>query len=119
MTAHNRFNAARAAALAVSGTGKDQLGPDVGEMARWRKDALKWLLADLAHYQKQAATSLAKARSDIANHLNQWRTDLDLAGIRDELALESRPAEERDACRALWADVDSLAAKLIAAGPKS
>jgi hypothetical protein len=117
MTAHNRFNAARAAALAVSGTGKDQLGPDVGEMARWRKDALKWLLADLAHYQKQAATSLAKARSDIVNNLTQWRTETDLAGIRDDVALKSRPAEERDACRALWVEVDSLLAKVDAAGP--
>jgi len=47
----------------------------------------------------------------IVQTLQPWRTDSDLAGIRDPGALARRPAEEQEAWRTLWADVDALLKK--------
>jgi hypothetical protein len=43
--------------------------------------------------------------------LQHWRTDTDLAGVRDATALAKLPEAEREACRKLWADVNGLLKK--------
>jgi len=48
--------------------------------------------------------------------LSRWRTDPDLAGVRDAAALAKLPAEEQKAFAQLWADV---AASLKKATPKA
>jgi hypothetical protein len=48
----------------------------------------------------------------VGQKLVHWKGDPDLAGIRDATALGSLPADEQDACRALWAEVDALLAKV-------
>jgi tetratricopeptide (TPR) repeat protein len=102
------YNAACAAALAGAGQGEDRPPPDEGEKTRWRKQALEWLKADLALWTKQVDSGPSQARALVVGQLRHWKQDTDLAGIRDAAAIQALPEEEREACRALWADVDAL-----------
>ena len=52
MSVQNRHNAADAAAMAGCGQGKDDPPLDEPTRARWRKQALDWLRADLAAWSK-------------------------------------------------------------------
>jgi Flp pilus assembly protein TadD len=114
MRSGHRYNAACAAALAGAGRGEDKL-TDEAEKARWRKQAVAWLTADLAHWSKRAAGGKAESKGLIVQTLRHWKDDADLAGLRDEAALKALPEEEQKACRALWAEVDALLRK--AQGP--
>ncbi len=111
MKVQNRYNAACAAALAGSGAGKDD--PKLGDAAkaRWRKQALDWLKADLAAWSKILESGPPQARPAIAQTLQHWKADTDLNGLRDAAALAKLPEDEQKACRALWAGVDALLAK--------
>ena len=50
-------------------------------------------------------------------NLRHWQEDADLAALRDKAAVAKLPESEREACRRLWAEVESLLAK-AAAPPK-
>jgi hypothetical protein len=65
---------------------------------------LAWLRADLAAWDKRAATNQAVVRQK----MQHWQKDADLAGVRDPGALAKLPAEERTAWAKLWTDVDAL-----------
>jgi serine/threonine-protein kinase len=104
--AWHRYNAACCAALAAAGKGTDKL--DDRERLRWRRQALSWLRADLAFYQKQAGSGQAADRALVSERMQHRQKDSDLAGIRDEEVLVKLPAEERQACEKLWADVAAL-----------
>jgi hypothetical protein len=52
----------------------------------------------------------AQARQFVAPTRQYWKTDPDLAGIRDQSAAAGLPPEERKACQALWAKVDAVQA---------
>jgi tetratricopeptide (TPR) repeat protein len=99
-----RYDAACAAALAGCGRGKDDPPPDQAARAELRGRALDWLRADLAQRRKQLDTGAAAARLA----LDHWRTDPDLAGVRDADSLASLSEAERALWRALWAEVDRL-----------
>jgi serine/threonine-protein kinase len=107
----HRYNAACAAALAGSDQGKDNPPLDEATKARWRKQALDWLQADLAAWSKILASGPPQARQDVAQMLQHWKADPDLAGLRDPAALAKLPEDEQRACHALWAEVDTLLAK--------
>jgi serine/threonine-protein kinase len=117
MQAQHRYNAACAAALAGCGQGKDDPPLDEAGKAHWRKQALDWLKADLAVWSKVSETGPPQARQFIAQTLQHWKADSDLAGIRDPAALAKIPADEQKACRALWAEVDMLLAKARGTAP--
>jgi hypothetical protein len=51
------------------------------------------------------------SRDQAREALLSWKRDQNLAGLRDASALAKLPAEEREACRKLWADVDALLKK--------
>jgi serine/threonine-protein kinase len=102
----HRFNAACAAALAGCGQGKDAARLDAAERARWRRQALDWLRADLAVWARHIASGAAKERALARRKLQHWQRDADLAGVRDDRALAELPAAERQAWRRLWAEVD-------------
>jgi hypothetical protein len=108
MKAQNRYDAACAAALAGAGKGDDQPPSDEPEKARWRKQALEWLRADLAHWTRQAATGKPDIKALVGQTLDHWKADADLAGIRDESVLRTLPEAEQKACRKLWAEVDQV-----------
>jgi hypothetical protein len=47
----------------------------------------------------------------VRQRLVYWRQDADLAGQRDPGAVAKLPADEPEACRELWAEVDALRKK--------
>jgi hypothetical protein len=87
---------------------------DEKDKARWRKQALEWLKADLTHWTKQAETRKPEAKALVRQALQHWKVDSDLAGIRDETAVKTLLEDEQRASRALWAKVDALLAKAVA-----
>jgi Flp pilus assembly protein TadD len=111
MKAHRRYDAACAAALAGCGQGKDEPPLDDADRARWRREALQWLEADLAAWSKALESGPPASRRPILETLHHWKVDPDLAGLREPGQLASLPEGERNACRDLWARVDSSLAR--------
>ncbi len=117
MQAQHRYNAACAAALAGCGQGKDDPPPDEAARARWHRQAIDWLKSDLAAWTKILDTGPPQARPVIAQTLDHWKADADLAGLRDPAAVGKLAEAEQKACRALWAEVDALLKKARDARP--
>jgi hypothetical protein len=107
MDAGNRYNAACSAALAGCGKSKDDPPPDQVAQAGLRQRALDWLEEDLAFWTELQRT-LGQARPLITQTLQHWKTDSDLAGIRDAEALKRLPEDEQKAWRTFWSNVDSI-----------
>jgi serine/threonine-protein kinase len=108
MRQHHRYNAVCAAALAGCGQGEDARALPDKERLGLRRHALDWLKADLAAYAKQAQRDGPAAKQAVRQRLEHWRQDADLAGLRDPEAVDRLPADEREAWRALWAEVAAL-----------
>jgi serine/threonine-protein kinase len=104
----HRYAAACAAALAAAGLGKDSGKLDAKERARWRKQALDWLRADLALWTKLLASGKPQDRTLVEQQMRHWQGYADLGAIRDASALAKLPQEEQETCRRLWADVAAL-----------
>jgi len=110
----HRYNAARAAALAGCGRGEDAQQLDDKERTRWRKQTLDRLRAGLALRSKQADSGKPSDRAKVAKNLRHWQHDPDLSGIREAKELAQLPADERQTCEKLWADVAALLKKIKA-----
>jgi tetratricopeptide (TPR) repeat protein len=106
-----RYRAACAAALAGCGQGEEAAKLDEKERARWRKQALTWLEADLALWTKQVQDGAPQDRKTVAVALRDWQRNRDLAGIRDAALLAKLPPGEREACTRLWAQAAALLLK--------
>jgi serine/threonine-protein kinase len=106
--AENRFNAARAAALAGGAKGEDKPAPDEPEKARYRTQAIDWLKAELAHWSRQVETGTPQVKSRVSQTLLRWKADSDLAAIRDTEELAKLPDSEQRRCLTFWADVEAL-----------
>jgi serine/threonine-protein kinase len=108
MRAGHRYNAACVATLAAAGKGADKPPLDEPARVRWRKQALNWLRADLAFSAKQAQSGNPAANAAITQTLQHWKTDTDLAGIRDPGDLAKLSQSEQREWRSFWADVEAL-----------
>ncbi len=97
--------------------GKDDPPLDEPTKARWRKQAVDWLKADLAAWSTLLEKGPPAARQSISQTLQHWKADSDLAGLRDAALLAKLPEDEQTACRALWAEVDVLLKKSQDAKP--
>jgi serine/threonine-protein kinase len=104
-----RYSAARAAALAGSGQGKDAADLDDAERADLRKQALEWLRADLERLTKELKRN-PQVRIALLRAVQGWQREKDLADLRDPDALKKLPKDEREAWTKLWADVQRLLA---------
>jgi serine/threonine-protein kinase len=104
----NRYSAACAAARTAAGQGSPLEPLTEAERADQRQRALAWLRADLT-----LRTKLMSEGKGIVWSLAWWRTDRDLADVRDPAALAKLPDSEREEWRRLWADV----AAVLAADP--
>jgi tetratricopeptide (TPR) repeat protein len=102
----HRYQAACVAALAGSGQGFDAPKPDASERARWRKQALECLRADLALW--------ADRRAGAPNKLQEWRREKALAGLREAEELARLPSSERADYLRFWADVQVLLVQCLA-----
>ncbi len=109
--AQHRYNAACSAALAGCGLGADDPPPDASAQAALRRLALDWLESERAAWAHLLESAPAPARDVVSQKLGHWRQDPDLSGVRDAAALSKLPEAEREAWRALWADVDTLLKK--------
>ena len=110
--AQYRYNASCAASLAGSGQGKDDPKPDDPAKAKLRAQALGWLKDELSAWDKVASTAGPGDKELVAKTLDHWKQDADLAGVRDADALAKLPEAEHKDWQALWAEVDSLLAKV-------
>ena len=106
-----RYDAACSAALAGCGQGEDASSLDDAARARWRRQALDWLRADLVRWTKRLEDGTAPVRAEVRKTLGHWRNDPDLAGLRDKAQLSQLPKPEREQCWKLWAEVDALLAR--------
>jgi eukaryotic-like serine/threonine-protein kinase len=107
LAANHRYNAACAAALAADGKGldADELKGEARTAAR--RPALDWLRADLKARADLHERKPAESKS-VAIALEHWRSDPDLASVRDTAALAKLPPGEKDAWEKLWAEVAML-----------
>ena len=108
LDAGHRYDAACAAALAAAGQGADASRLDDRERARWRKQAVEWLRADLALRARRLKAGAPEERGEMAWRLRYWQQDSELASLRDPAAVARLPADERAACNQLWAEVAVL-----------
>jgi serine/threonine-protein kinase len=108
MAAWNRYLAARSAALAAAGKGSDDPPLNEPARARFRRQALDWLRAELAYGRQVVQNGPPVAREVVSLRLRRWKADPDLAGVRNEKALNELPGAERRAWRDLWAEVEAL-----------
>jgi tetratricopeptide (TPR) repeat protein len=103
-----RYRAARAAALAGCGQGKDAAGLDDKECAHLRLQALDWLRADLGAWRRLLEKEPDKDRPAVAQQMQHWLADPDFAGVRGAAALGKLPEAERPQWQKLWAEIESL-----------
>jgi serine/threonine-protein kinase len=101
-----RYYAACMAASAGCGRGKDALNLNDVERARLRDQARRWLRAELAAWGNELDSDPA-AKASLEDTLKRWRTDPDLAGLREPDFLDRLPAAESRACRKLWMEIDA------------
>jgi eukaryotic-like serine/threonine-protein kinase len=101
-----RYYAACMAASAGCGRGKDASNLDDEERARLRDQARRWLRAEVAAWGKKLDSDRA-AKTSVENALKRWRTDPDLAGLREPDSLERLPVAESRACREMWKEIDA------------
>jgi serine/threonine-protein kinase len=95
------FEAAQAAARGA------QTKPATEDSAYLRRLALVWLRADLRAHSP--ANVKDRKDTDPALHARLVMTHPAFSSLRDEQALAALPAEEREAWKELWADVDTMA----------
>jgi tetratricopeptide (TPR) repeat protein/tRNA A-37 threonylcarbamoyl transferase component Bud32 len=103
-----RYLAARCAAAAGCGLGKDGAELSQAERARWRKQARVWLRADLAPWGKTLDGGSEQDLGLAKRMLTHWQVEPDLVGIRDLKALDAASAEERNDCFVLWDEVATV-----------
>ncbi len=109
-TVFYRHVAAQTAALAASQTnGRPVL--DDGSRAMLRARSLSWLRDDLAAWNRRLDSNFTKVRAEVGSTMGLWRSDFQLAGVRDPEALSRLPEAERGAWRAFWKDVVGLQAR--------
>jgi serine/threonine-protein kinase len=101
----NRYNAACAAALAGCGQGLDADKIDTSARGRLRRQALDWLRADLSAWVRLHENEPDKVWQVIAQNLQHWLEDPDLARERGPQVLSMLPESERRPWQKLWDDV--------------
>jgi tetratricopeptide (TPR) repeat protein len=107
LAAQHRYMAACSAALAAAGKGSTEPPLNEPDKARWRQQALDWLLADLIYWMMLVQVR-PTAKEFVGLKLRRWKADTELAAIRDEDALNKLPENQRRAWRQFWADVDAM-----------
>jgi hypothetical protein len=78
------------------------------EHVRLRRLALDWLRADLKTYRQALDKAPNRAGAEIAQRMQHWLPDDDLAGVRGPDALARLPEAERSAWQKLWEEVEEL-----------
>jgi serine/threonine-protein kinase len=104
----HRYAAARSAARAAAGQGEDARDLPDRVVLALRRQALRWLREDLVLYAQSARLDDPRAKEAVRQRLEHWGRDADLAGVRDQGALDRLPGAERRAWGRLWEDVAAV-----------
>ena len=115
--ATHRYNADCAAALAMKAPGPGTAPIDDATRRGLRAQALGWLQAELSAWGKALDSGDPGARKAVAKALTLWKTDTDLAGLREADALAMLPEDERADWQALWSQVAALLGRAEAKSP--
>jgi hypothetical protein len=115
--AGQRYYAARAAALAAAGRGRDAADLDEEGRAGFRRQALDWLRAELRARQRLLEQEPEETRWIVTGNLQRWLEDSDFAGVRGSEARARLPEPERQAWHQLWADVAATRARAQGEAP--
>jgi serine/threonine-protein kinase len=107
LSVQHRFSAARAAIASV----RDAALPD-RVLVMLRRQALRWLRADLALYATLPAEAEPATKKAVADRLRGWQRAGDFASVHDPAALDRLPDEERRQWRQFWDDVAALLRKI-------
>jgi eukaryotic-like serine/threonine-protein kinase len=105
------YRAARCAALAGGGLGKDGSKLSAAERTHWRRKALEWLRTDLHVLSETLDGGLTADRGLAKELLTLWQDEPDLAGLREPARLKMLSADERKGCLDLWAEVGTVLAR--------
>jgi hypothetical protein len=108
------YNGACGAALAAAGRGDDAKGLPDKVVVMLRRQALRWLREDLKRYEQEAPIG-GGVLMNVRRMLAHWQVDDDLSTVRDRVALDRLPEDERRAWQGLWKDVAVLRQKVGAA----
>jgi tetratricopeptide (TPR) repeat protein len=111
-----RYPAARSAALAGCGLGKDATTISTEERARWRKQAREWLRDDLAMWSDALSSESPPTQAVVRKLMARWQMDADLAGVREISAIQELPADEQLEWVALWKSVADMLDRVKPAG---
>jgi tetratricopeptide (TPR) repeat protein len=111
----HRFHAARSAALAAAGLGRDPKKLIDTEKAKLRAEALAWLQADLQAWRQRFEVRDSNALPGLLNGLPMWEKEEAFASVRQAQLLALLPIAEQKDWTKLWRDVGGLG-KDIAAG---
>jgi eukaryotic-like serine/threonine-protein kinase len=118
---YRRYNTACCAVMAGTGQGNDAPASLV-ERAELRRQALKWVRADLAAIAKLAFSEKSSDRRQARQLYSWWLKDRDWTGIRPGEIRFDLPAEERKKWDAFWAEVRanfSVAIKPVSTAPRT
>jgi serine/threonine-protein kinase len=102
------YRAARCAALAGCGLGKDSAKLSAAEQTRWRRKALEWLRSDLVVLSATLDGGPPADRGLAKELLTSWQDEPDLAGLREPARLKMLAEDERKGFLALWAEVEAV-----------
>jgi hypothetical protein len=106
------YNGACAACLAATGKTRDALELDDKERTRLRGQALHWLRAALAMEKELSEKANDVQRAARLKRMEHWLVDVDLAALREPVALGKLPAADRDGCLRFWGEVLGFQAQL-------
>ncbi|HYT92159.1 MAG TPA: tetratricopeptide repeat protein, partial [Gemmataceae bacterium] len=110
----HRYQAARSAALAAAGQGRDPGKLTAEEKTELRVQALTWLQADLLQWNNRLQARDLKALPGLLTRLPAWQQETALAALRDLKERARLPADEQQDWAKLWADVDQLMKQVAA-----
>ena len=96
-----RYLAASCAALAGAGSGNDAIDVGSAERTAWRDRARQWLMADFEAWNRLLGDPDGVAQQ----MLRHWQSDPDFAAVRDPVAVQKLPQDEREQWTAFWNDV--------------
>ena len=111
-----RYPAARSAALAGCGRGKDATAIRAEERSRWRKQAREWLQDDLAMWSDALNSGPPTTQAIVRKLMSRWLVEPDLAGVRELSAIRELPADEQPEWLALWKNVADMLNRVKPAG---
>jgi Flp pilus assembly protein TadD len=109
------YGGARAAAQAAGGRGADALRLPDKVRIMLRRQALHWLRAGLANAKDELERGNAAAGARVHRQLTHWQQDLAFISVRTPRALNALPDSEREEWQDLWADVEALNRRAVAA----